>query len=91
MSMTLKQHVDHWLSTSNDSIRSMELNAIDEFNIAAKYASAKSRIYAKCTPQYVNNWATIIRKWHKTLKQQVMQLRANLPNNTQAKHPVDLK
>ena len=147
MSMTIKQHVDHWLNSSNESLRTMEvllkndrrmdamyfghlsvekafkalaaaqnskiifehnlvtlanhcgivltddmqleLQAINEFNTKARYASNKSRIYSLCTPKYVSAWAVIIRKWQKLLKKQVAQLRAALPNNTPAQFPVN--
>jgi len=145
MSMTLKQHVDHWVSSSDQSALDMaaalkskrrmnalysghlalekifkallaakdiqiewthnlvklaqlcdmtltpehidELNAINRFNIAAKYASVKSQVYVLCTPQYTSDWAKIIRKWRKLLKEQVLKERAALPSNTAASYP----
>jgi len=145
MSMTIKQHVDHWLSSSEESLRDMgaalksgrrmnamytghlavekilkallaaqdeeiiykhnlvtlakrcglttdmaqeaELITINEFNIAAKYASVKSKIYKRCTQKYTVVWSAIIRKWHKAIKQEVMRLRAALPDRTPASYP----
>ena len=145
MSMTLKQHVDHWISSSDQSALDMraalksgrrmnamysghlaiekmfkallaardiqiewthnlvvlaklcsldlgpehidELNAINRFNIAAKYASVKSQVYALCTKEYTAEWATIIRKWLKLLKNQVLLERSMLLNNTAATYP----
>ena len=145
VNMTLKQHVDHWISSSDQSLLDMsaalksgrrmnamycghlaiekifkallasrdtriewthnlvklaqlcnmtlspehldELNAINRFNIAARYASAKSQVYALCTKQYTAEWAAIIRKWRKRLKEQVLLERAALPNNKAASYP----
>ena len=145
MSLTIKQHVDHWISSSNESAKDMEaafkskrylnavycghqslekifkalqaakniqivythktamlanmcgfgltqeqldeLNSIDQFYIAAKYASAKSNLYAICTPQYTKQWINIMRNWRKCIKQQVIAERASLPNNIPANFP----
>ena len=145
MSMTLKQHVDHWVSSSEQSLLDMsialkgkrrmnaiysghqslekilkallaarnmrvvhihkvaqlaekcgysltqeqllELETIDQFYIAAKYHSTKSRVYKQCTPQYTETWTKIMRKWHKHFKQQVITERTLLPNNTAASYP----
>ena len=145
MSMTVKQHVDHWVSSSEESLRDMgaalksgrrmnamytghlavekimkallaaqdeeiiykhnlvtltnrcgltmnaaqesELVTITEFNIAAKYASVKSKIYKKCTPKYTAAWSSVIRKWHKAIKQEVIRLRAALPDRKPASYP----
>ena len=147
MSMTIKQHVDHWISSSDESLLDMsaalksgrrmnamysghlaiekilkallavrdtriewthnlvklaqlcnivltpeqldELNAINRFNIAARYASVKSQVYALCTKKYTNEWAMIIRKWRKKLKEQVLMERAVLPNKSPASYPED--
>ena len=64
-----------------------ELIVINEFNIAAKYASVKSKIYKRCTPQYTATWLAVIRKWHKAIKQEVMRLRTTLPDKTPASYP----
>jgi len=148
MSTTIKKHVDHWINSSNESLKDMEallksdrrMNAmytghlavekmfkailaaqdvkiiwqhklvplaekcgfgltsdlraelllITEFNTAAKYASVKSMIHQRCTPQYVKQSAILIRKWHKYLKLEVMRLRAALPDRTPATHPEDM-
>jgi HEPN domain-containing protein len=148
MSFTIKQHVDHWISSSNESVKDMnaalksnrrlnavycghqsiekifkallaskniqivythktaklaslcglgltqkqidELDAIDQFYIASKYASAKSKLYALCTPQYTKQWIDIIRNWHRHIKQQVITERASLPNNIPAMYPENL-
>ena len=137
--MTLKQHVDHWISSSDESAKDMrvsikssrylnalysghqsmekifkallaarnvqivhihsivklankckwslppdplaELVSIDQFYIAAKYGSAKSQLYAQCTPSFVKQWTSTMRKWHIFVKKQVLIERAMLPNN----------
>ena len=147
MILTLKQHVDHWVSSSIESLLDMEaavkskrrmnalycghlsvekmfkallaardtqiiwkhdllklaamcglvlnsgqeaeLDTLNQFNLAAKYSSVKSKIYALCTPQYTDTWAANIRKWHKFLKKQVIGERAALPNNKAATYPED--
>jgi len=60
-----------------------ELNTITSFNIEARYAIYKQNLYQQCTPQYLNQWITCIRKWYKFIKQLVSQERTTLPNNTQ--------
>ena len=145
MSLTIKQHVDHWISSSNESVKDMEaaykskrylnavycghqslekifkalqaaknvqilythktviladicglgltqeqlneLNVIDQFYIAAKYASAKSKLYAICIPKYTKQWIDIMKNWRKRIKQQVMVERASLKNNLPADFP----
>ena len=144
MSMTIKQHVDHWLASSEESLRDMraafksgrrmnamytghlavekifkallaaqdeeiiythnlvtlakrcglsltaaqeaELVTLNEFNIASKYASIKSAIYKRCTSKYTATWSAVIRKWQKAIKQEVVQIRAKLPDRTPASH-----
>ena len=148
VSMTLKQHVDHWISSSEQSILDMssalrskrrmnaiysghqslekilkallaarnmriihthkitqlvvrcgyilttgqliELETIDQFYIAAKYHSVKSKVYEMCAPEYTDTWTKIIRKWYKYFKQQVRAERALLPNNVPATYPEDV-
>jgi HEPN domain-containing protein len=68
----------------------LELDTIDQFYIAAKYHSTKSKVYKLCTPQYVDTWTKIIRKWHKHFKLQVLKERVLLPNNTAAAFPEDI-
>jgi len=67
-----------------------ELRVINEFNIAAKYASVKSQIMKRCTPEYTAEWAAIIFKWHKFLKQHAEELRSLIPDRTPAAYPEDL-
>jgi len=145
MSLTLKQHVDHWINSSEQSLLDMssalkskrrmnaiysghqslekilkallaarnmriihihrvtqlavqcgydltqeqlhELETIDQFYIAAKYHSTKSKVYSLCTPQYTDIWTKIMRKWQKHIKRQVLKERSQLPNKTAATYP----
>jgi len=145
MSMTLKQHVDHWVNSSEENMKDMsaalkskrranalysghqaiekilkavlaaqnkeiahvhklerlaelcgivmsdkdrlELTRISGFYINTKYSSAKSQFRLSCTPQFTAENATIIRRWHKLLKLQAIQLRASLPDKTPASYP----
>jgi len=64
-----------------------EINSIDQFYIATKYGSVKSRLYALCTPQYTKQWIVIMRKWRKFIKKQVILERASLPNKKTATYP----
>jgi HEPN domain-containing protein len=143
--MTMKQHVDHWISSSDESCKDMrasiksgrylnalysghqslekifkallaarnvqiahlhsvvklanmckwslppaplaELLSIDQFYIASKYGSTKSQLYAQCTPSFVRQWTSTIRKWQSFVKKQVQIERGKLPNNTATTYP----
>ena len=65
----------------------LELTKISGFYINTKYSSAKSQFRLSCTPQFTVENATIIRRWHKSLKLQAIQLRASLPDKTPASYP----
>jgi HEPN domain-containing protein len=67
----------------------LELAKITGFYISTKYSSAKSKFIESCTPQFVAENATIIRKWRKLFKQYAINLRASLPDKVPALHPVD--
>ena len=85
MSMTLKQHVDHWVNSSEENMKDMSAALRSKRRANALYSGHQA--LEKILKAVLAAQNKEIAHVHKLLKLQAIKLRASLPDKTPASYP----